>query len=92
MIKATCKMTYKGFYNLGPDSLNNMFCLYVPKRSLRSEDELRITVPRCYICFGQRNFVAHGGNYWNMLPLDIKSCTSPESFKLALKRYPGFDT
>ena len=51
MIKAACKMTYKGFYNLGPENLNAMFCLHVPERSFRSEDELRILVPRCYTFF-----------------------------------------
>ena len=41
MKKACCKIIYKGFYDLGPDSLNQMFQLYVPERVLSSEDELK---------------------------------------------------
>ena len=84
-------MTFKGFYDLDPDRLNEMFCLYVPERSLRSEDELRIVVPKCNTCFGQRNFAVRGGIYWNMLPRDIKAQKSPDSFKTSLKTFEGFN-
>ena len=72
MIKASCKMTFKGFYDLGPSALNDMFCLYVPERTLRSEDELRIVVPKCHTNFGQRNLAFCGCIHWNQLTVGIK--------------------
>ena len=87
----TCKMVYKGFYDLGPATLNSLFVLYVPKRTLRSGDELRIESHFCQTTFGQKNIAFRGTLYWNSLPLVLKSSQSPDAFKLALKKYPGFD-
>ena len=47
MKKSACKMVFKGFYDLGPVSLNNLFKLYIPGRTLRSSDELLVIVPKC---------------------------------------------
>ena len=71
--------------------LNDMFCLYVPERCLHSEDELHIIASKSSTCFGQKSLTFRGSTYWNMLPVDIKACTSLESFKTALKQYGGFD-
>ena len=90
MAKASCKMVYKGFYDLGPESFNNMFNLYVPERSLRSCDELRIEPRKCYTTFGQKSLAVRGSNYWNLLPVQLKGSESPESFKKGIKSYQGF--
>ena len=33
MAKDSCKMVFKGFYDLSPAKLNDMFCLYVRERN-----------------------------------------------------------
>ena len=90
MMKATCKMVHKGFYNVGPDSLNDMFVLYEPERELRSGDELQIVACKYNTCFGQRNIAYRGCKYWSMLPITNKSSTSPDALKKPIKLYHGF--
>ena len=82
---------FKGFYDLGPVALNDLFVLHVPERALRSGDELRILTPKCNTAFGQRNLVYRGCLYWNSFPVLMKMSESADSFKNALKTYPGFD-
>ena len=72
-------------------ALSDLFELYVPERALRSGDDLRVKTPMCNTAFGQRNLTYRGGLYWNSLPVSIKASESADSFKLALKNYPGFD-
>ncbi len=91
MKKAACKFVYKGFYNLGPELLNNMFNLYVCERELRSTEQLHTTVPKCKTQFGARNFAVRGSLYWNQLEYEVKSAPSPDSFKERLKKFTGFD-
>ena len=83
-------MVYKGYYDLGPKTMNDMFALYAPERELRSGEELQIVVPKTCTCFGQKNITYRGSIYWNGLPVTIKCSTSPEMFKKALKEYAGF--
>ena len=90
MRKASCKFVFKGFYQLGPESLNNMFQLYVPERDLRSSDELQIKCLKCQTMFGQKNLAYRGVIYWNTLPVSIKASDSPDAFKRAIKSYSGF--
>ena len=91
MKKSCCKMVYKGFYDLGPVALNDLFELYVPERTLRSGDELLVCIQKCKTIFGQRNIACRGGTYWNVLPITVKSSENADTFKYALKQYPGFD-
>ena len=79
-----------GFYDLGPMSLNNMFELYVPERSLRSSDELRIKTQQCNTIFGQKSLAVRGAAYWNSLLVQIKTIESPDAFKKAINAYHGF--
>ena len=85
MKKSSCKMVFKGLYDLGPVALNELFTLHVPERALRSDDDLRILTPRCNTAFGQRNLVYSGSLYWNSLPAALKMSESADSFKNALK-------
>ena len=91
MKKATCKMVYKCFYDLGPTTVNDLFVLYVPERTLRSGDELKVKMHFCRTAFGQKNITFRGSVYWNSLPLALKSCESADSFKRSIKTYSGFD-
>ena len=46
MMKSTCKMAYKCFYNLCPAVLNDMMILHINDRELRSNEDLNAVVPR----------------------------------------------
>ena len=85
MMKACCKFVYRGFYQLGPSSLNNMFELQTNVRDLRSNDQLQCVVLRCRTQFGERNFRYRGSIHWNTLPVDLKSATSSDNLKSKLK-------
>ena len=88
MKKACCKFAYKGFYNLGPPSLNSMFEVYICDREVRSNEQLKSVVPRCRTQFAARNFVIRAVIYWNGLPVNCRMATSPVSFKTMLKDLP----
>ena len=45
MKKACCKFAYKGYYDLGPPSLNSMFEVYICERELCSNEQLISIVP-----------------------------------------------
>ncbi len=69
-----------------PDYLRTMFPLYTPTRNLRSSnDRCRIDVPTTKNYYGDRSVTVHGGNIWNKLPLDIRTCASLQSLKKLLK-------
>ena len=91
MKKSCCKFAYKGFYDLGPPILNDMFELLILEHELRSNEELVAVVPRCKTKFGERNFRYRAVLDWNRLSTDIKKATSPDNFKVVLKTYhwPG---
>ena len=46
MKKNSCKMALKGYFDLGPTSLNAMFPLIVHERDLRSNETMKVMVPR----------------------------------------------
>ncbi len=91
MIKTTCKLVYRGFHNMGPPALNDMFQEYTPARDLRSCDQTLVEIPRCRSEFGWRNVRVRGGYYWNSLPQELKTCKTIDQFKRQMKSYPGFD-
>ncbi len=91
MMKTTCKLVYKGMYNMGPNVLNEMFVLHEPIRELRSSHTMSCEVARCHTQFGMKNVAVRGARYWNMLPYDIKSSNMPDMFKERVKKYTGFD-
>ncbi len=88
MKKACCKFAYKGYYDLGPTSLNSMFEVYICDREVRSNDQLKAVVPRCRTQFGARNFAIRAVLYWNVLPVICRMATSPVAFKSLLKELP----
>ena len=90
MAKTTCKITYRGYYNVGPPALNDTFTAYEPARDLKSGDQLLVNIGRCQTEFARRNIAIRGGNYWNMLPYEIKSSKSIDLLKQNLKNYGGF--
>ena len=91
MRKAACKFAFKGFFDLGPPVLNNMFELLVSERNLRSNEQMLAITPKCRTKFGERNFRFRAVIHWYSLPVEIKMSQTPDRFKLNLKQYhwPG---
>ena len=65
-------MAFKGYFDLGPPSLNAMFPLIVYERDLRSNETMKVMVLRTNTQFAERNIAVRGPVYWNYLPVEIK--------------------
>ena len=65
--KSTIKMTFQGIHNLNPSKINELFEIYTPARSLRSENKQILLPPRTRTKFAENNIVLRGSNYWNIL-------------------------
>ena len=89
MQKSCCKFVYKGYHNLGPQSLNSMFELQINERNLRSNDQLQCTILKCKTQFSERNFRYRGACHWRNLPVEVKSATTSGTFKEKLKLLPS---
>ncbi len=76
-------LNYKALHEENcPDNLRTMLPLYTPTRNLgSSNDPCRIDVPTTKSYPRNRSVTAHGGNIWNKLPLDIRTCASLHGFK-----------
>ena len=89
-IKSTLKIVYREVHNQGPPELNQLFNLYIPGRSLRSEQNLCLTIPRTNTKFSERDIAFTGCHYWNSVSYDIKNVSSLNQLKNKLKPY-GLD-
>ena len=79
-------LVYKSLNGQGPDYLRELLELYVPTRTLRSADSMKLCVPKChYEDTRKRAFSIRGPVEWNELPFSVKSSDSVDSFKCALK-------
>ena len=71
-----------------PGYLQNLVELYTPRRTLRSSsDKLTLSILKVRTLYGERSFRYHCAVEWNILPYDIRSCESLDSFKAKLKTY-----
>ena len=81
-------ITYKCMNNEAPDYLQELLKKYVPKRSLRSENQNLLVVPKGELkYFGRRAFQYVAPCLWNNLPLEIRQAPSTNSFKSMLKTH-----
>ena len=88
--KTVCNIVYKGLNDIGAPVYNEMFVYDVPSRNLRSTDKLLAKIPYTNTKFGEHNIAYRGPVYWNLLPLNVKSCVSFDQFKSSLKSYTDF--
>ncbi len=84
-------MAFKGYFDLGPPSLNAMFQLVVHERDLRSNECMKVMVPKTNTQFAKRNFICRGPVYWNFLSVEMKQASSFDNFKKLVKDFKGFD-
>ena len=78
-------ITYKALHGLAPAYITELLTPYQPTRSLRSESQSLLTVPRMHNSHHQRSFSHNAPVLWNALPLDLRLIPTLDSFKSALK-------
>ena len=74
-------LVYKCLNGMGPDYLSSML------KFANFNHFIHLTEPRVHTSYGERSFQKIGPKLWNMLPLDIKTCLSLDSFKCSLKTH-----
>ena len=68
---------FKRLNNLAPPYLSDLLQPYCPSRSLRSADQLLLTVPKTRLKLrGDRAFAAAAPKLWNDLPLNVRQASS----------------
>ena len=60
---------------------------YVSGRRLRSSESGSLTVPRIKTVIGSRAFRSVAPSVWNLIPVDIRTASSLESFRVKLKTH-----
>jgi len=81
-------LTYKAINDLGPTYLKELLIWKIPKRSLRSSNDILLTIPITKLkTYGDRSFKAAAPKLWNSLPKEIRESDSVTSFKRALKTH-----
>ncbi len=75
-------------HGLSPDYVTDLINVYQSSRSLRSNDQLLLMVPRSRLKFrGDRAFSVAAPRLWNALPLSIRSSPTFGVFQSALKTH-----
>ena len=67
--------------------LNVLISLYMPSRSLRSEADILLQIPRYKKLIGQMAFSVSAPKIWNSLPWGVRQSSTLAIFKLKLKNY-----
>ena len=79
---------FKALHGATPTSLTELISPYVPRRALRSADQLLLQQPTHKLkLIGLRAFSVWAPYLWNSLPFEIKSSASVSIFKAKLKTY-----
>ena len=80
--------TFKTLHGATPTHLTELISPYVPRRALRSADQLLLEQPTHKLkLIGLRAFSVCAPYLWNSLPFEIKSSASVSIFKAKLKTY-----
>ena len=82
-------ITYKASFSHQPSHLSSLLQPYVSgsTHTLRSSGQHLLAIPRCRTEFGKRAFSHAAPWLWNQIPIEIRSCTSIDSFKRKLKSH-----
>jgi hypothetical protein len=81
-------ISYKILNNEAPAYLSDLITRCQPKRTTRSEKEIRLTEPRYKQEFyGKRAFSVAAPRLWNSIPNSIREAPSLQSFQSMLKTY-----
>ena len=80
-------LTYKTLREKQPVYLHSMLAASIPSRSLRSNNDNSLSVPRVKTNTGARDFHSCVLSLWNNLPLSVHSARSVATFKKYLKTH-----
>ena len=80
-------LTYKTLREKQPVYLNSLLAASIPSRSLRSNNNNSLSVPRVKTSTGARAFYSCAPSLWNNLPLSVRSASSVATFKKYLKTH-----
>ena len=82
-------IVFKSIHNLSPQYISNMFSFLTQSNySLRSRtDPLLLKIPKINSKKCEQTISFAGPKIWNGLPLEIRSCTTVQTFKNKLKTY-----
>ena len=79
---------YKSQQSAAPVYLSDLLSPYIPSRTLRSEQQLRLEQPRARSTrYGERSFSVAAPRLWNDLPVHVKEADTLETFKTRAKTY-----
>ena len=77
---------FKSLNGLAPTYLSELLCLHNPNRTLRSNNQLSLEIPRTrYKHRGDRVFSVNGPRLWNKLPADLRAIRDFGLFKSQIK-------
>lgn len=81
-------LTFKALHGLAPDYIIELLTVYQPQRTLRSNRNRTLVVPRTkQRSYGDRAFSAVAPKLWNALPVDLSAIDTLDSFKSSLKTF-----
>ena len=80
-------LTCKTLREKQPVYLHSMLVTLIPSRSLRSNNDHSLSVPRVKTSTGARSFHSCAPSLWNNLPLSVRSASSVATFKKYLKTH-----
>lgn len=88
IVYKTAVLCHKCIHKKSPSYLSSLIHLYVPSRSLRSENQMLLRVPKKGSKkFAERAFSHFGPVIWNSLPSTLRDTKSEIEFKSSLKTY-----
>ena len=85
-------LTYKALYEKQHVYLHSMLAASLPARSLRSNNDNSLSVPRVKTNTDARAFHSCALSLWNYLPLSVHSAISFATFKKYLETHPSAET
>ena len=80
-------LTYKTLREKQPVYLHSVLAASIPSRSLRSNNDNSLSVPRVKTNTGDRAIHSRAPSLWNNLPLSVRSASSVTTFKKYLKTH-----
>ena len=81
-------ITYKALHGLAPIYISELLQRYHPRRTLRSQNLHLLHVPPARTqYYGARSFATTAPTLWNALPLHLRTKSTVDSFKKALKHH-----
>ena len=87
VFKTLC-LTFQCLKGVAPVYLQELLTLYVPTRSLRSQNTKLLQIPKTQSkSYGNRSFSFAAAVEWNALPEDLRLCDSLSTFKIRLKNH-----